>query len=52
MFETDDVHGDYERLTKLGVEFKSPPVERPYGIESLIKDPFGNWFSFTQHKPH
>jgi catechol 2,3-dioxygenase-like lactoylglutathione lyase family enzyme len=52
VFETDDVHRDYEELTKKGVEFKSPPTERPYGIESIIKDPFGNWFSYTQKKPH
>jgi hypothetical protein len=25
-----------------------PPTERPYGIEALIKDDSGNWFSLTQ----
>ena len=46
---TDDCHGDYERLSKLGVEFVQPPKEQPYGIEAIIKDEDGNWFSLTQH---
>ena len=48
VFETDDVHGDHERLAKLGVEFVSPPSERPYGTEAIVKDNSGNWFSLTQ----
>ncbi len=28
VFETDDVRGDYERLSKQGVEFVSPPEEK------------------------
>ena len=50
VFETDDVHGDYERLSKQGVEFFSPPEERFYGIEALVRDNSGNWFSLTQRK--
>jgi catechol 2,3-dioxygenase-like lactoylglutathione lyase family enzyme len=52
VLETDDVRRDYEDLVKKGVSFKSPPVEQFYGIEAILKDPFGNWFSFTQPKPH
>ena len=48
VFETDDVHGDHERLTEQGVEFVSPPSERPYGTEAIVKDNSGNWFSLTQ----
>ena len=50
VFETDDVHGDYERLSKQGVEFFSPPEEQFYGIEALVRDNSGNWFSLTQRK--
>jgi hypothetical protein len=32
------------------VEFTSPPHEKFYGIEAIMKDPFGNWFSLTQPK--
>lgn len=49
VFETDDCHATYEELKKKGVEFLSPPQERPYGIEAILKDPSGNWFSLTQH---
>ncbi len=50
VFETDDIHGDYERLSKQGVEFASPPREQFYGIEAVVKDNSGNWFSLTQRK--
>ena len=50
VFETDDVHGDCERLSKQGVEFVSPPEEKFYGTEAIVKDNAGNWFSLTQPK--
>jgi uncharacterized glyoxalase superfamily protein PhnB len=50
VFETDDIHGDYERLSKQGVEFASPPREQVYGIEAVVRDNSGNWFSLTQRK--
>ena len=45
---TDDCRGDYEKLTAKGVEFVAPPAERPYGVEAILRDDSGNWFSFTQ----
>ena len=48
-FETDDCHKTYEELKRRGVEFLSPPKERPYGIEATFKDDSGNWFSLAQH---
>lgn len=50
VFETDDIRGDYERLSRQGVEFVSPPEERFYGTEAIVKDNSGNWFSLTQSK--
>ncbi|MGH3147347.1 MAG: VOC family protein [Rubrobacter sp.] len=50
VFETDDIQGDYERLGEQGVEFLSPPTERFYGTEAVVKDNSGNWFSLTQPK--
>lgn len=50
VFETDDIHGDHERLGKQGVEFVSPPTDQFYGIEAIVKDNSGNWFSLTQRK--
>jgi predicted enzyme related to lactoylglutathione lyase len=46
----DDCRATYEELKQKGVEFMSPPQERPYGIEALMKDNSGNWFSMTQHQ--
>ena len=52
VFDTADCKATYEKLKANGVEFSGPPEEKFYGIEAVGKDPFGNWFSMTQHKPH
>ncbi len=49
-FGTNDCKKTYEELSARGVELKSPPSERPYGIEAILKDDSGNWFSMTQRK--
>src|SRR5437660_543203 len=51
-WEVDDCHKTYEELRKKGVEFTQPPADRFYGIEALMKDNSGNWFSMCQQKPH
>jgi catechol 2,3-dioxygenase-like lactoylglutathione lyase family enzyme len=48
VFNTDDCRATYEELKAKGVEFRSEPAERPYGIEAVFKDNSGNWFSLTQ----
>jgi len=50
VFETDDIHGDYARLSGQGVEFVSPPKEQFYGTEAIVKDNSGDWFSLTERK--
>jgi hypothetical protein len=50
VFETDDIQGDYERLSGRGVESVSPPEEQFYGTEDIVKDNSGNWFSLTERK--
>ena len=45
---TDDVHAAYEELKGRGVEFTEEPEERPYGIDSGIRDPSGNSIRLTQ----
>ena len=51
VLETDDIHGDYERLKKQGVEFTSPPEERRYGgVDTGFKDNSGNFFSLRQRE--
>jgi catechol 2,3-dioxygenase-like lactoylglutathione lyase family enzyme len=47
---TPDCRATYEELKAKGVHFKSEPKEQFYGIEALITDGCGNWFSMTQPK--
>jgi catechol 2,3-dioxygenase-like lactoylglutathione lyase family enzyme len=44
---TADCRKTYEELKAKGVEFSQPPTERFYGVEALMKDNSGNWFSLT-----
>jgi catechol 2,3-dioxygenase-like lactoylglutathione lyase family enzyme len=45
---TSDCQADHEVLAGRGVQFTQPPAERPYGIEAIMRDDSGNWYSFTQ----
>jgi catechol 2,3-dioxygenase-like lactoylglutathione lyase family enzyme len=50
VFATNDCKKTYEELSAKGVTFDSPPSERPYGTEAILKDDSGNWFSMTQRR--
>jgi catechol 2,3-dioxygenase-like lactoylglutathione lyase family enzyme len=50
VFEVDDCRATYNELKAKGVEFMGEPEEKFYGIEAIVKDPFGNWFSMTERK--
>lgn len=50
VFQTNDCKATYEELKKKGVEFKGEPKEQFYGIECIMSDGCGNWFSMTQPK--
>jgi catechol 2,3-dioxygenase-like lactoylglutathione lyase family enzyme len=45
---TDDCHQTYKELVAKGVTFLSEPVERPYGIEAILRDDSGNTMSLVQ----
>jgi catechol 2,3-dioxygenase-like lactoylglutathione lyase family enzyme len=45
---TPDCRATYEELKAKGVQFKGEPKEQFYGIEAIITDGQGNWFSMTQ----
>jgi catechol 2,3-dioxygenase-like lactoylglutathione lyase family enzyme len=47
---TTDCRATYEELKGKGVEFKSEPKEQFYGIEAIVTDGCGNWFSMTEPK--
>lgn len=46
---TNDCHAAYTELKAKGVDL-TEPKEQFYGIESVVKDGCGNWFSLTQPK--
>jgi len=48
IFHTDDCRATYEALLAKGVEFTQEPIERFYGIDCGLRDPFGNPLRFTQ----
>jgi catechol 2,3-dioxygenase-like lactoylglutathione lyase family enzyme len=50
VLQTDDCRATYEDLKAKGVEFLSPPTDRFYGVEAILKDNSGNWFSMGQSK--
>ncbi len=50
VLQTDDCRATYEQLKAKGVEFVSPPTDRFYGVECVMKDNSNNWFSMNQTK--
>jgi catechol 2,3-dioxygenase-like lactoylglutathione lyase family enzyme len=49
-FSTDNCQKTYETLLAKGVEFTQEPVERDYGIDMGLRDPFGNHIRIVQLK--
>ena len=52
VFQVDDCRKTYEELSKKGVQFAGAPEDRFYGVEAVMRDGLGNWFSMTEPKPH
>lgn len=48
---TDDLDGDYERLSEAGVEFTTAPTDMPYGRDCGLRDPSGNNLRLAQLAP-
>jgi len=48
VFTTEDCRTTYEQLVAKDVEITQEPMERPYGIDMGIRDPFGNHLRITQ----
>ena len=49
-FHTDDCQATYNELVGKGVEFFHEPREEIWGLATVFKDPFGNWYSLGQPK--
>ena len=50
VLHTPNCRATYEELKAKGVVFKGEPHEQFYGIEAIITDGCGNWFSMTEPK--
>src|SRR5262245_48271254 len=48
MFYTDDVKGDYERITTRGGEFTMPPTDVTASTIAMLNDTCGNLIQLTQ----
>ena len=50
VFDTSDCRATYAELKAKGVKFLREPSDEFYGIEALVQDNSGNWFSLVQRK--
>jgi catechol 2,3-dioxygenase-like lactoylglutathione lyase family enzyme len=48
VLETDDVHGDYDRLRQRGLEFRQDIEDAPWGTFTTFDDPDGNGWVLQQ----
>ncbi len=48
ILSTRDCQGGYEELKAKGVEFSQKPEIRPWGIEAIFSDPYGNKYALVQ----
>jgi predicted enzyme related to lactoylglutathione lyase len=51
VLRADDCVVTHRELAARGVTFVQEPVERPYGVEAILRDNSGNWFSLTEPRP-
>jgi catechol 2,3-dioxygenase-like lactoylglutathione lyase family enzyme len=45
---TKDCRGTFRVLSNRGVEFTQTPSERPYGLEAVFKDLYGNAYALVE----
>jgi catechol 2,3-dioxygenase-like lactoylglutathione lyase family enzyme len=50
VLQTADCRKTYDELKGKGVAFLQPPKDQFYGVEAIMRDDSGNWFSMTQPK--
>jgi catechol 2,3-dioxygenase-like lactoylglutathione lyase family enzyme len=48
---TEDCRETYAELKGRGVEFSQTPQERPYGVEAVFQDLYGNRYALVEHMP-
>ena len=48
IFEVDDIHKEFKRLTDLGVKFSKEPTKVDWGTEAIFDDTCGNYVQIYQ----
>ena len=48
---TQDCRKTYDGLKDRGVTFLQSPQERPYGVEAVFQDLYGNHYALVERKP-
>jgi uncharacterized glyoxalase superfamily protein PhnB len=48
VLHTDDCRKTYEELRERGVEFTEAPQQRPFGLQSVFKDLYGNSYALLE----
>jgi predicted enzyme related to lactoylglutathione lyase len=48
--ETQNCRATYETLKHRGVTFSQPPTERPYGVEAVFQDLYGNLYALVERR--
>jgi predicted enzyme related to lactoylglutathione lyase len=50
VFETRDCRSTYVTLKDRGVSFSQSPTEKPYGVEAVFEDLYGNSYALVERK--
>ena len=48
--ETRNCKEAYENLKRRGVTFSEPPTDKPYGVEAVFEDLYGNTYALVERK--
>ena len=51
VFSTSDCKATFEELKEKGVNFLRPPTDQFYGLEAIMTDNSGSWFSLCEPRP-
>jgi predicted enzyme related to lactoylglutathione lyase len=49
-YSTDNCQATYDEFISKEVKFNQPPTQRPYGLEAVFEDLYGNTFSLLEYQ--
>ena len=48
VLETQDCRATYQALKNRNVKFSQPPTDKPYGVEAVFEDLYGNSYALVE----